>query len=306
MTQHQPLKINTHPPPSATSTEFGEDDNKNNNNNNELYDPPTPSSITISSPSAWTSSRAPSSPHQSKRWGTPYSSLTTTLASIIILIFSIITATIFFSKEQNLTSSSPPPLSSSGILSLPRWKEDAIPTPGKTYIITALRLPNNSRRRAMTEPPANPDQPHHRKAITLVNGQLELLELNIANLTSGCWNWKCVTKDGWLGFRNVASGTYLGHNGNLEVIARAPHHKAWEVFCARRVSYADEDENESGGGKEGVERAGYVLLLKHWETLRWLDVSVTLDAGREMQKWYLAGTENAAVWGFVEVGQHDG
>ncbi|VBB80996.1 Putative protein of unknown function [Podospora comata] len=183
-------------------------------------------------------------------------------------------------------------------LSLPYCKEGAIPTPGKTYIITALHLPSSPHPHCPTDEEDSSNQ--ILRAMTLCGGQLKLQELRRMNVTTGCWFWECITKEGWLGFRNVASGTYLGQNGKLEVVATAPHCKAWEWFCVRRVPFVDRT-----GGKE-KERDGYMLLIKHWDTLRWVDVSIAPDGTVNKERWYLAGTDRATVWGFVEVGEHDG
>ncbi|KAK4170985.1 hypothetical protein QBC36DRAFT_106552 [Triangularia setosa] len=186
-------------------------------------------------------------------------------------------------------------------LSLPYCKEDAIPTPGKIYIITALHLPSSPNPYCPIDPDGEDNENNQvLRAMTLCGGQLRLQELRRMNITSGCWFWECVTKEGWLGFRNVASGMYLGHNGRLELVANAPHCKGWEWFCVRRVPFVD------WSGEKEKERDGYVMLLKHWDSLRWLDVSITPDGAVNKERWYLTGSEKSAVWGFVEVGEHGG
>ncbi|KAK0716729.1 hypothetical protein B0T21DRAFT_296456 [Apiosordaria backusii] len=214
----------------------------------------------------------------------------------------------FFSSATTSRTASPHRHPQKIPLSLPHWKENAIPTPGKTYIITALHLPQ-SRPIAPSVQEQEDEQHHHTKAITLCQGQLKLLELRLANLTNGCWYWECITKDGWLGFRNVASGSYLGHDGKMGVVANAPHCKAWEWFCVRRVPFVDYlvEEKEKG-------RDGYVLLLRHWDKLlrvavrseevkdRWGSVLVETE-----DKWSLTDDEKAGgIWGFIEVGPKSG
>jgi hypothetical protein len=50
------------------------------------------------------------------------------------------------------------------------------------------------------------------------------------------FQWECVESKGWYGFRNVASGTYLGHERGREgdrMVATAPHHMADEYLALR-------------------------------------------------------------------------
>lgn len=48
-------------------------------------------------------------------------------------------------------------------------------------------------------------------------------------------HWHCVeNKYMWLGFYNVVSGTYLGHNNNGQFIATTKSHVEKECFCARQ------------------------------------------------------------------------
>lgn len=51
------------------------------------------------------------------------------------------------------------------------------------------------------------------RALSLVNGDLAFVELDFVAKkppSLGCCFWQCVEKNGWLGFRNTASGAYLG------------------------------------------------------------------------------------------------
>ncbi|KAH6845622.1 hypothetical protein B0I37DRAFT_380709 [Chaetomium sp. MPI-CAGE-AT-0009] len=95
----------------------------------------------------------------------------------------------------------------------------------------------------------------------------------------GCWHWLCVEKDGWFGFRNTASGTYLGVNvwGNLQ--AEVKHHRGWEYFITRR--------HPDGGylllgtqaglwrlAKVGLNRDGDGLVLHEGNGLVWEFVKV--------------------------------
>ncbi|KAK4183029.1 hypothetical protein QBC35DRAFT_508902 [Podospora australis] len=138
----------------------------------------------------------------------------------------------------------------------------AIPTPGKIYIITDSL---------------------YKRIMTLVEGKLLASIPKQASADRGSWYWRCVERDGWLGFRNMASGTYLGQDGRKGVQASAPHHKAWEQFCVRPHP-----------------RGGYCLLSEHWDKL----MKVTYSASAENGSWSLASTElevDGSVWEFVEV-----
>lgn len=74
----------------------------------------------------------------------------------------------------------------------------------------------------------------------------------------GCSShWNCVEKDYWLGFKNMASGNYLGHSGShrAELRCSAPHHRQHEYFTIRPV-----------GGE------AYVLLATFREKLSFVGV----------------------------------
>ncbi|KAI8965202.1 hypothetical protein F5Y11DRAFT_21586 [Daldinia sp. FL1419] len=67
--------------------------------------------------------------------------------------------------------------------------------------------------------------------ITLIEGQLRVLE-NVGD--QGGWLWMCVEKQGWLGFRNPVSSTYMGHDRGGNYWAEYKHHLWQESFCVRR------------------------------------------------------------------------
>jgi hypothetical protein len=112
------------------------------------------------------------------------------------------------------------------------------------------------------------------RVITLKDGNLRL-EANASR--TGGWHWVCVEKNGWLGFRNYVSGTYIGHDGKGNFYAKVGHHEGHEFFCARR--HPD---------------GGYLLLMMHgmkfWK----------MDIGEDGNK--LVETENeGTAWEFVKV-----
>ncbi|KAF4624946.1 hypothetical protein G7Y89_g13225 [Cudoniella acicularis] len=72
---------------------------------------------------------------------------------------------------------------------------------------------------------------HRGRVITLKNDNL-----CVAATASkmGGWHWVCEEKNGWLGFRNVVSGTFIGHDTRGRFYAKEKHHKSHEWFCARK------------------------------------------------------------------------
>lgn len=145
----------------------------------------------------------------------------------------------------------------------PPKASDDIPWPGSTYMIRSY---------------------HKHHILTLANGTLQLKEQAVEG---GGWQWKCVEKDGWLGFENTVSGTYLGHDNGGKFRATAPHHEGWEQFCARKCP-------------EG----GYLLLNIHWWKLWKMD---TGEFGTLIQT-EMGGVPNeptrevgGSLWEFVKV-----
>ncbi|KAH6849601.1 hypothetical protein B0I37DRAFT_369387 [Chaetomium sp. MPI-CAGE-AT-0009] len=135
---------------------------------------------------------------------------------------------------------------------------DAVPWAGETFIIV---------------------EKASGRVISHTDGNLRL-EDNTGR--KGCWHWLCVEKDGWFGFRNTASGMYLGANfwgtGNLQ--AEVKHHKGWESFSTRRHP-----------------NGGYLLLAtkNDWKLQK---VGLNQDGDGLVAK---VDHKNAIVWEFVKV-----
>ncbi|KAJ8124170.1 hypothetical protein ONZ43_g47 [Nemania bipapillata] len=92
------------------------------------------------------------------------------------------------------------------------------------------------------------------RVLTLVDGELTL-QLNDG--TRGGWHWHCEENpDGWIGFRDAVSGSYLGHNNKGGYIARAKRMDSWECFVLRPRS-----------------QGGYNLYVKHWHKLKPMGVT---------------------------------
>jgi len=134
--------------------------------------------------------------------------------------------------------------------------DNAVPEPGGIFII---------RKRG------------YGKIFTLEDGNLQL-KSSISEV-GGC-HWVCVEKDGWLGFRNCISGTYIGHDGRGKFYAKATRHKDYESFCVRKHPDGD-----------------YLLLTRHWSKLWKMDIKRNGDGLNELVETETGGT----TWQFVKV-----
>lgn len=117
------------------------------------------------------------------------------------------------------------------------------------------------------------------RVITLIDGQIKLAKHGSSH---GSPHWKCVETDGWLGFLNTASGSYLGHDKNQTLCCTAKKHLKWERFCVRM-----------NPGR------GYVLLMTHWSSL-W-HVGFSDHCGIEKLAKIGPGQMDGAPWAFIEV-----
>jgi len=113
-------------------------------------------------------------------------------------------------------------------------------------------------------------------------GNLVLKEA--AELAPCGWRWTCVEHpEGWLGFRETSSGVYLGRDNQGGFRARATHHKAWELFDARR--HPD---------------GGYQLLSNHWWNRQ--RMAVDMETQRVVEIAGPGDTVGAAArWDFVQI-----
>ncbi|OAP64940.1 hypothetical protein AYL99_00912 [Fonsecaea erecta] len=77
------------------------------------------------------------------------------------------------------------------------------------------------------------------KILTLHGGEVILSEPDDRGIgaVGGSVHWACEENKGWLGFRNVASGKYLGYDGkgnrHGRLVCVSPHHRGWENFVVR-------------------------------------------------------------------------
>lgn len=140
----------------------------------------------------------------------------------------------------------------------PKARTSSVPWPGSTFIIQSAASG---------------------EVITLRDGKIALAS------PSGCDSiyWDCVETKGWLGFRNIASGLFLGHNKNSGIWCVAQRHQGWENFCVM-------------ARPEG----GYVLLMKHGEKKLW-PVGIRMEEGIKTLAKMENGICEGTVWEFVKV-----
>lgn len=157
------------------------------------------------------------------------------------------------SSTVSVAVTTPPP--SIAADSLPSASASSIPCPGSTFIIRSTASG---------------------RVLTLLDGQVVLA----APGGRGSIHWVCGETKGWLGFQNLASGKFLGHNIWGRMCCEADRQQGWERFCARMTL---------GGG--------YVLLVTHWGEL-WR-VRGYVEQGVEMLE--RTGGGEGIVWEFVRV-----
>lgn len=105
---------------------------------------------------------------------------------------------------------------------------------------------------------------------------------DVAENHNGYDRWLCVDANGYFGFVNTKSGTYLGHNGKKdEIHASAVECKGWECFTPR--SHPD---------------GGYQLLTPYYgSTLKMVSVA---DDGRSLVR----RPHGTTLWTFEKVSRY--
>lgn len=116
------------------------------------------------------------------------------------------------------------------------------------------------------------------RVITLLDGQIVLTQ------PDGCGSihWACVETKGWLGFQNLVSGKFLGHNIHGRLCCSAERHWGWERFEVRQRREGD-----------------YVLLMTNYEDL-W-PVGIKVEQGVEYLAKINEGGSGGIIWEFIEV-----
>lgn len=119
--------------------------------------------------------------------------------------------------------------------------------------------------------------PYTSLVIGLQKGCLRLVPEHSAH---GCdIYWSCVEFDEMLlGFQNMVSGTFIGHNNKGKFIAGARFHRDWESFCVR--------EHPDGG---------YVLLVKQGSGF----LPMRIDRGTQLV--VSTNKDEGVVWEFSRV-----
>lgn len=108
--------------------------------------------------------------------------------------------------------------------------------------------------------------------LTCYRGQLRFqVERNVTEHSQ----WLCTTRDGFFGFRNVAEGSFLGHDIWWNFYAKVHHHRGWESF---------KTEKRPGGR--------YWIQALHW--WKFWQVS-SLNYGLRAEK------DRGTLWEFVRV-----
>ena len=134
----------------------------------------------------------------------------------------------------------------------------SVPWPGSTYIIRAAGSAN---------------------VLSLLNGNVVLASPG----SRGATHWECTESGGWLGFKEPASGKFLGFNFWGKLCCTGTKQLAWENFCARMRP-----------------DGGYVLLMTHWERL-W-PVGWREEFGKQILSKVDKAAEDGIVWDFMKVG----
>ena len=118
------------------------------------------------------------------------------------------------------------------------------------------------------------------RALTCHNGNLRLEQIDLTNPQrhiSEQAQWECRERGGFRGFKNVAEGTFLGHNIWWDFYAKVYHHKGWEDFTLR--------------GREG---GLYLIQSLDWWTQR--QVSAKEDGSGLFRQ-----DEGGTLWEFVKM-----
>lgn len=116
------------------------------------------------------------------------------------------------------------------------------------------------------------------EVITLLDGNVVLTRPG----GRGSSHWACIENKGWLGFQNIVSGKFLGHDPHGTLRCTAEHHQMWEYFCAR--------VRPDGG---------CVLLMTHWERL-W-HVGIKSEIGMKKLAKIGDGGTGGIDWEFIRV-----
>jgi len=162
-----------------------------------------------------------------------------------------------FDDSTAYTATTPPETIADNLDQDVGFRSSSVPGPGFTFIIRSVSCG---------------------RVITLLDGQIVLTQLG----GCGSTRWACVETNGWLGFKNLVSGKFLGHSKNGRLQCSAERHLGWERFHVRPR-------------REG----GYVLLMTNWDDL-W-PVGIKVEQGVEYLAKFNKGGSDGIIWEFIEV-----
>ena len=110
------------------------------------------------------------------------------------------------------------------------------------------------------------------EVVTLFDGQIVLAQPDRHGS-----QWRCVSDNGWLGFRNVTSGRFLGRDKDWRLCCEQTWHREWERF-------------------QVIERGvGEALIMRHWGVLR--PVGMRAKKLSMIENW----ESQEIIWEFIKV-----
>ncbi|KAL4728191.1 hypothetical protein ACLX1H_004932 [Fusarium chlamydosporum] len=118
------------------------------------------------------------------------------------------------------------------------------------------------------------------RALMCHQGNLRLETIDLANSQrhiSEQAQWQCSEMRGFRGFKNIAEGTFLGHDIWWDFYAKVYHHKGWEDFTLRR--------------REG---GLYVIQSLDWWTQRYV-------SSKEDGSGLCRQDEEGTLWEFIKI-----
>lgn len=119
-----------------------------------------------------------------------------------------------FDESTAYTATTPPETIADDVDRDVDFSTSSMPRPGLTFIIRSVSCG---------------------RVITLLDGQIVLTQLG----GRGSTHWACVETKGWHGFKNLASGKFLGHSIGGRLQCSAGRHLGWERFHVRQRREGD-------------------------------------------------------------------
>ncbi|KAK3391461.1 hypothetical protein B0T20DRAFT_456647 [Sordaria brevicollis] len=174
-----------------------------------------------------------------------------------------------------------------------RYTQHAYPLPGQTFILLeastgrALTLIDGNLRLAHVP---DPDLISLQKKGFSGSSSSSVQQLPCIVKGQCNWHWHCVETAGWLGFRNAASGTFLGHDMWQNIIARVQRHQGWEWMAMRPTPLPETTDGKGSG-------FGWYLMVTHWEKLFKINFFEEERGGA----FRATDSSEGTIWEFVKV-----